>query len=49
MVPPGQEIPPAVVQVVTEWRTLMRDIREHFDLERRGKDTPHERVGQHRK
>jgi hypothetical protein len=46
MVPPSREVPPAVVQVVIELRALMADIREYYNLERRGKDGPHERVGE---
>ncbi len=41
MTPPPKEVPPAVVQVVVEFKTLMQDIRTHFDLDRRGKDTQH--------
>lgn len=41
MTPPPVEVPPAVAQVVVELRVLMQEIRTHFDLERRGKDTQH--------
>lgn len=42
MIPPDRTIPPAVVQVVVEWRALMSDIRNYYNLERRGKDIQHE-------
>jgi hypothetical protein len=44
MVPPSREVPPAVAQVVIELRVLFADIREHFNLERRGKDVSNGRV-----
>jgi hypothetical protein len=46
MIPPGREVPPAVAQVVIELRALMSDIREYYNLERRGKDGPHGRLGE---
>jgi hypothetical protein len=46
MIPPGRNVPPAVAQVVIEWRALLSDIRAYYNLERRGKDTSHERAGE---
>ena len=46
MVPPNRDIPPAVVQVVVELRALFSDIRDHYNLERRGKDEAHGRAGE---
>lgn len=42
MIPPSKEVPPAVVQVVVEFKTLMQDIRAFYNLDRRGKGTQHE-------
>ena len=44
MVPPPREVPPAVVQVVVEFRVLLQEIRTAYSLDRRGKDTPNGRV-----
>lgn len=44
--PPDITIPPAVVQLVVEYRVLLAEIRTHYGLERRGKDIPHERDGE---
>ena len=42
MAPPDRTVPPAVAQVVIEYRQLLREIRDHFGLDRRGKDHAHE-------
>jgi hypothetical protein len=44
MIPPNREVPPAVVQVVIELRALFSDIRDYYNLERRGKDGANGRV-----
>jgi len=44
MAPPDREVPPAVVQVVVEWRMLLQEIRTVYSLDRRGKDTSNGRV-----
>jgi len=44
MTPPPREVPPAVVQVVVEFRVLLQEIRTAYSLDRRGKDTPNGRV-----
>lgn len=45
MIPPSRDVPPAVVQVVVEFRELLKEIRNHYDLDRRGKDHQHGRAG----
>lgn len=43
MNPPAVDVPRQIVQVVVEARALMAEIRAHFDLDRRGKDS-HDRT-----
>ena len=44
MTPPDREVPPAVVQVVVEWRAILQEIRTYYCLDRRGKDVSNGRV-----